>query len=184
MESTSQIDREIQEFTSQVRTDPTVLLPHLDKLLKSFRGNVMYLDPRCGIQTNEGPAAVQEAIDFVKSVTPIGGLSWNDQLAQACKSHVEDIGPKGLCQHESSTGETLSQKIEKITHQRLNGMIGENISFGESTAVSVVASLIIDDGVEGRGHRENIYTKQFTKIGCHTGPHSVYETMTCMVFSS
>ena len=184
MESISQLDREIHAFTSEVRQNPLALLPHLEKILASFRGNVMYLDPHCGIQTNEGPAAVQEAIDFVKKAAPIGGLSWDGHLAAACKSHVEDIGPKGLCQHESSTGESLSEKVEKQTHKPLNGSLGENLSFGEDNAVSVVASLVIDDGVESRGHRDNIFTKGFNKMGCFSGPHAGYNTMTCMVFSS
>lgn len=53
-------------------------------------------------------------------------------------------------------------------------MLGENLSFGESDAVSVIASLIVDDGVPSRGHRTNIFKKEFTKMGCFTGPHSVY----------
>lgn len=44
--------------------------------------------------------------------------------------------------------------------------------------------LIIDDGVPSRGHRENIFKPNFSKIGIYTGTHKVYNYMTCMDFQS
>ena len=75
--------------------------------------------------------------------------------------------------------------MEKVSkHFQVNGMVGENLSFGASTGVDVVLQLVIDDGVPSRGHRNNIFNPAFGKIGCFSGPHSGYDTMTCLVYAS
>jgi uncharacterized protein YkwD len=43
--------------------------------------------------------------------------------------------------------------------------------------------MIIDDGVLERGHRENLFNKEFKLFGCFSGPHRDYDNMTCMDFS-
>ena len=49
-----------------------------------------------------------------------------------------------------------------------SGTIAENISYGaygESDARRIVLSLVIDDGVASRGHRDNILNAAFSVIG-------------------
>lgn len=72
-------------------------------------------DPNLGIRTNEGPAAVQEAIDYLEGKSSVAVFSWSDLYARAAKAHVEDIGPKGLLQFTSSAGENLSARLRKLT---------------------------------------------------------------------
>lgn len=38
--------------------------------------------------TNEGAAAVEELISFLKNEEPIDALSWNDNLQKAALDHV------------------------------------------------------------------------------------------------
>lgn len=53
------IDKEVCEISSRIRTDPKWLIPHLEKMLTRFDGNVFgkYGDPDWH-GTNEGPSAV------------------------------------------------------------------------------------------------------------------------------
>ena len=60
---------------------------------------------------------------------------------------------------------------------------GENLSFSCETGEEVVAQLIIDDGVPERGHRENLFNKEFKVFGCHSGPHKDFEKMCCLDFA-
>ena len=45
-------------------------------------------------------------------------------------------------------------------------------------------ALLIDDGVEDRGHRKNILKTSFTHAGAAVGTHKKYKTMCCIDFAS
>ena len=66
---------------------------------------------KANIRTKEGVKAVNEAIDFLRKAQVVPLLKWNAQLAIASKEHVEDIGMKGLMQHESSSGKEAKDRI-------------------------------------------------------------------------
>ena len=61
--------------------------------------------------------------------------------------------------------------------------MGENISYGCGTAFAVVAQLLVDDGVEGRGHRMNIMKAEFGVVGIATGAHASEGSMCVMNFA-
>lgn len=54
---------------------------------------------------------------------------------------------------------------------------GENIDFGNNTGVEIILALIVDDGVASRGHRKNIFSKDFNETGCAYGSHKQYTHM-------
>ena len=56
-------------------------------------------------------------------------MRWSPELALAAKSHVDDIGPKGLMSHESSNGTNMQKRLAKFG--RFQKTMGENLSFGE-----------------------------------------------------
>ena len=43
--------------------------------------------------------------------------------------------------------------------------------------------LIVDDGVQNRGHRENIFNTEFNVMGCYTNPHKDFNQMTCIDYA-
>ena len=53
----------------------------------------------------------------------------------------------------------MSIRLEK--YGDWSGKIGENIEFGSKSAIEIVSSLLIDDGVANRGHRKNITSDSF-----------------------
>ena len=144
-------------------------------------GDLIRREGKTNIRTNEGLKAVKEALEYLKKAPKCEPLLWNADLAKSCKDHVEDIGPKGLMQHESSKGATVKERIQK--HGQILNCYGENLSFHCDEAAEILAQLIIDDGVLERGHRENIFHKDFKIFGSFTGPHKDYDIMTCMQFA-
>ena len=62
---------------------------------------------------------------------------WKDPLAQASKVHVEDIGPRGLIQHDSSDGRTgVKERLRKFGN--IVACYGENLSFHCDSAEEVM----------------------------------------------
>eukprot|EP00347_Sterkiella_histriomuscorum_P014752 403359673 len=185
-----QKDMEILDFTNQIRQNPKILIPYLIQLYDSFQGNIMYPDGQIyGRNTDEGPSAVLEAIEFLNSTDPVGPLVWDQNLADTCQYLVEDIGPKGLFQHENSNGETFSKRVNQFTqdqNERENRKpyFGENLHFGSDTVQNTLVYLIIDDNVPNRGHRTNIFAARFKRMGGFSGPHARYDEINCMDFSS
>ena len=64
------------------------------------------------------------------------------------------------------------------------GRAGENISYGYPAARSIVVTLIVDQGVPDRGHRKNIFCRDFTVAGAACGPHARYGSMCVMDFAA
>ena len=55
--------------------------------------------------TQEGPAAYREVIEYLKSAKPITKpLAWSQELANACRDHCNDTGPKGITGHDGTDG--------------------------------------------------------------------------------
>ena len=104
----------------------------------------------------------------------------NQKIYNAAKYHVNDIGPKGLVQHESSNGTGMGKRLRGFYD---GGFIAENISFGYNNALDIVRQLLIDDGVSGCGHRRNILGETYTRIGTAIGTHKQYRFMCVQDFS-
>lgn len=52
----------------------------------------------------------------------------------------------------------------------------ENCSYGYEEAVEIVITLLIDEGVKGVGHRNNILNPTFNSVGVGIYPHKTYRT--------
>lgn len=105
-------------------------------MLERFEGDLLKNPGKTTLRTKEGPAAVSECIEHLKKQEPIGKLHWNDELAKAAENHVNDIGPKGMVQHESADGTTVKERLKK--YGKVISCYGENLSFHCETALEVV----------------------------------------------
>ena len=124
----SDIDKEIFELHNTYRKKPTALVPDLENMAKSFDGVLLKRQGKVTLKTKEGVDAVNEAIEFLKSLTPIQPLRWNEEISLASQDHARDIGPKGLIQHDSSDGKTnVKDRLRK--YGNVISCYGENLSF-------------------------------------------------------
>lgn len=89
------------------------------------------------LRTKEGVDAVNDAIEYIKTLSAMQPLRWCDQVAEASKAHVNDIGPKGLIQHDSSNGKDgVKERLRK--NGNVISCYGENMSFHCETAKDVI----------------------------------------------
>jgi hypothetical protein len=117
----------------------------------------------------EGENVFNEAIQYLKNLSPLPPFEWDDCLAQSAQEHVDDIGPKGLLLYQSSDGTEPEDRISKYGNYVES--LGENIDFGPNDEIGVIVSLTLDDGEEERPHRDNLFKNDYKKIGIACGPH-------------
>jgi uncharacterized protein YkwD len=120
--------------------------------------------------------AVNEAVSFLNRARPLPPLSFADGLALAAQMHVSEQGTRGGFGH----GNPWSRIAR---YGQFSGRAGENISYGFSSARGIVAQLIIDAGVPGRGHRKNIFSSGFRVAGIACGSHARFGAMCVIDFA-
>lgn len=166
------IENELIEQHNILRTDPKSYIPKLEQCLNLFHENVYHQPGEDPLQTYEGVAAVEEAIDFLNEQEPMPALKLKTEISNACRDHVNDIGPKGLTTHEGSDGSNISERLEKYCEW--DGACAENIDFGFKKAENIIINLLVDDGVSERFQRKNLFHPDLKYIGAAVGPHKNY----------
>ena len=169
------LKEELIQCHNELRTDPKGFIKHLEDHLKLFKGMVFNYPGEIGIRTNEGPAAVKEAIAFLSKQPAIGSIELDDSLCKAAQDHADDTGPKGITGHDGTDGSSMSDRIERYCEWE--GGLAENIDYGKKPALRVIMALLIDDGVKSRGHRKNLFNDEVRYAGFGIGPHKVYGMM-------
>ncbi len=134
-----------------------------------------------GIETKEGPAAVDEAIEFLNRQQPLPPLQYSIGLSYAARDHVLDQGAQGFVGHVGNDGSQSADRVNRYGTWRKS--VGENIAYGYQTAEGNVIGLIVDDGVADRGHRTNLFHQGFRYVGVACGYHQFYELMCVMNYA-
>ncbi|CAD8077000.1 unnamed protein product [Paramecium primaurelia] len=177
----SKISKEAFEYLNKLRQNPQIAISKLQEQLKLFKGNIVYKPGEIPLQTNEGPKVVNECIQFLQNQKPVGPLTWSNGLECAARDHVKDTGPKGVTGHTGTDGSSMSDRIER--YGVWNVTIGENISYGQTTGEDVIIQLIVDDGVQSRGHRKNCFKAEFGAVGIFDGDHKQFKTQCVFDFA-
>ena len=176
----SAVEREIIAEHSRVRQNPQSYIPILEAHLASMNANGEIpggCGANCTLVTQEGQAAVVEAISFLRSQPPVGPLKPSDAIATVAKSHAQSQRD-GAIGHVDTAGNRSPQRLTNagVEYSRA----GENIDYGSMTAQDVLVSLIVDDGVADRGHRTNIFDPLWTTAGAGCVAHATIRSV-CVV---
>ena len=168
----------ILDQLNALRSDPSGYAEKLMSRRKYYHGKLLELPGETPIMTSEGVSALNGAVKDLRAAKPLPTLTLSAGLTKAARDHVEDIGPRGMLSHTGSNGSTPAQRDRRY----VNGMhlTGECISFGPRDPESVVVSLVVDDGVPSRGHRELLLNPGFHKAGIACGPHKKFGWM-CVI---
>lgn len=174
--------REVLAEMNLARSRPQEYAEYLRDFRRAFRGNLYRLTERTFVDTKEGVAAVDEAVIFLERQEPLEPLSWSVPLARAAAVLVRESAETGDIGHYGRTSGGPGKRIGK--YGTWHGKVAENIGYGPVNARHMVMQLIIDDGVPDRGHRKNIFSRDFRLGGVECGPHPRYRHMCVIDFAT
>lgn len=163
---------DLYEEHNKLRTNPSSYIKILEEDMLNFKNNILLRPGNIAIQTYEGKLAYEEAIQFLKTQKSLNPLNRSEHLENAAQLHAKDSGENGLVSHEGSDGRNLSERIEEQCEW--SNIIGENIDFNSKTAVHVIISLLVNDGVSGRSHRAHLFNANYNFIGIGVNAHKIY----------
>ena len=159
----SKFEQEVLDEINLARANPTEYARYVSDFKKLYKGNDIYFTDGSSIVTNEGTAAVEEAIRFLRSAKPESPLQVRNGLVLAARTHLLDLLKTGKSGHRGSDGSVPEDRINRFGSWRET--VGENIVYKSRSARENVISLIIDDGTANRGHRKNIFKSAYRVIG-------------------
>jgi len=169
------IKREVITESNRIRTNPKAYIPILEEYLQNFDGNLLTLPGKNEIlETEEGPRAYKEAIEFLKNQKPINIIEFDEEaskVAQECSKFLSN-SKEDQIEDESQIEQRVGKYIE------YDYSLSENIDFGGSTGVEVIVNLLVDDGVKNRTHRENLFSDKYEYYGVGVFEHPEYDFCT------
>jgi hypothetical protein len=160
-------DAAVLDELNLARTHPSDYAAIVDACMRGLPG----ADARC----------VAEAEAFLRRQAPLEALQSAPGLEMSARQQVAGQGPAGGIGHRGTDGGSPWSRM--AAQGQRTGAAGENISYGYADARSIVVSLIVDQGVPNRGHRRNIFCRDFKVAGAARGPHARYGAMCVIDFA-
>lgn len=106
----------------------------------------------------------------LKKSTQLPPLLVEEDLTSVARGHAELSGRTGHVGHKD-----FNKRFAPLRGNPYTAW-AENCSYGYADAVEIVITLLIDEGVKGVGHRNNILNPNFNSVGVAIAPHKRYKT--------
>lgn len=166
---------------NRFRADPAAYANVLRSYRPRFEGKLLVAEEggEIDIMTNEGVAAVDEAIRDLRAERPLARLAWSESLARAAADHVAVQSRSGSVGHYTNG----LGPGERMRARGGGPYVNEVITYGHHSAAGVIHQLLIDDGVPDRGHRYSLLRAMHRYAGVACGSHRTYRTM-CVILMS
>ena len=177
----SAAEKEILAEINLARTNPAQYLSYLEAFKPYYHGKEIKYADGSTLVTNEGVSALEEAIKFVRSLTPLPPLELRKGLVLGARDHVNDLVKTGQSGHRGSDGSIVEDRLNR--YGSWSDSVGEDIVYQSRKAREDVIALIIDDGVKSRGHRKNIFKSDFHVIGLALSPPAKSPPMCVITFA-
>jgi hypothetical protein len=181
----SEDEKEMIAEVNRVRTNPKMYVKFIEPLLveaekrlkKEGRGSRSYsimTTYRNGSATKkriyfykneEEVKALKSLVYDLENLGVLNALKPSYGIHKALKKHARDQKPKGDIDHLGTDGTWPNDRITKYAKDMAYG--NENIAgMTRSTPRSIVILLLVDDGIEGYGHRYNLLNPEWTHCSC------------------
>lgn len=116
----------------------------------------------------ENTSYVRSLYRDLKKVSGMNPLITEEDLTAIAQEHAAKSGKAGRVGHQG-----FNKRFEPLMGNPYNH-VGENCSYGFDQAIDIVITLLIDEGIQGTGHRENILNEGFNSVGVAIRPHKSY----------
>ncbi|RAX54478.1 hypothetical protein CCY99_03780 [Helicobacter sp. 16-1353] len=177
----SEVEKQVIFELNKARSNPARFAKeYLEPMVGQFNGK-MIKKGNMNMMTNEGVAAVNDAINALKAQKAVSPLQPSKGLSKAAQDFAKEQSQTGAMGHNGKDGSTMKSRIE--SNGKWQKTIGENINYGSANANQIVVDLIIDDGVPTRGHRKNIYNDNYKVVGIGVNTHPKYKNVCVMDFA-
>ncbi len=173
------LEKDVIDEINKVRTNPRLYADtYLVPMRAYFKGNDLWYPGLAPVRTKEGLKALNECIDFLYKIPKSKELYPSFGMSKGARDHVNYQGKRGYHGHTGENGSRVHDRISK--YGTWDEICGENIFYGSQDARFIVTSLLIDDDVADRGHRESLLSAKFNRIGVASGFHKGYDCM-CVI---
>jgi LysM repeat protein len=140
-----------------VRSNPPAYIPYIQEYLANMKSS--------GMMLGDPTAAANELIAELRQTPPRSILQPLQCVYMAAKKHGEDQKRQGTNDHTGSDG---SQSWDRILRECPNLKDGnENLVGGPASVRKAVILLLIDDGIETRGHRKTMLNPDWKYVACY-----------------
>jgi uncharacterized protein YkwD len=178
--SPNSIEQAVLREINTARKNPEIYLAYLEDYRKLFKGKTVHFPNESTMETSEGTIAVDEAINYLKTVSKLDSYKFSETLAKPANLQLKDLIENNSLGHFGKDGSNLPQRISRFGTIPFN--YAENISYYVNLPKEIVMAMIIDDGVAGRGHRKNLFSRSFRMVGIAFGKGRESEGLCVTVF--
>lgn len=175
------LEKDIAREVNLARSDPSQYASFIEQWKTYYEGRRIERPGKLTILTEEGAAAVEEAVVFLRSVRPRPGLRLSSGMSRGAKDHARQLGAAGGLGHKGLHGSWPTNRVNR--YGRWRDAMGESIFYGRGTAREIVMLLIIDDGIPGRDRRRTIFEPAYGVAGVGCAPHITYDTICVLTFA-
>ena len=110
----------------------------------------------------------------LKAANGLDPLMPEEDLSEVAQGHALTSGKSGHTVHKD-----INKRFAPLKGNPYVAW-GENCSYGYSEAITIVMTLLIDEGIENLGHRKNILNPDFNSVGVGIRPHRDYR-VNCVI---
>jgi uncharacterized protein YkwD len=171
----SGLESNIVSELNLARTNPHEYAGYLEQYRQQYSGNqVKHAFGR--VETvEEGVAAIDEAIQYLRSQAPLQPLREVEGMRLAARDLGREQSSNGATGHQGRDGSLVDDRVNRYGTWKTQ--VGECLSYGRDDARIVVMSLIIDDGRRDREHRKEIFAASFGVVGVYCDTHPDYNVL-------
>jgi LysM repeat protein len=138
-----------------VRNNPVAYIPYIEEYIKD-------------LQRNGDNSSVQTAYELIAELRKTPHLSTLQPLQclyVAARKHGNDQRKRGATDHQGSDGSWPWDRVLRECSDLKDG--NENLVGGPANIRRAVILLLVDDGIEGRGHRKTTLNPDWKYVACH-----------------